>query len=64
MNAAQAISLMKKQQKLHDMLFEAVSVIAVGVGTINPREIAKEALENYYKIGSEGNDTGTNKRNS
>lgn len=53
MTADEAVALIKKQQKLHDLLFEAVSVIAIGVGTINPREIAKEALENYYKIGRE-----------
>lgn len=57
MTADEAIKLMKKQQRLHDMLFEAVSVIAIGVGVVNPREIAKEALENYYKIGRETNDT-------
>lgn len=51
MTADEAIKLMKKQQELHDLLLEALSVIAIGVGTINPREIAKEALEDYYKIG-------------
>lgn len=41
----------EKQRKLMDVLFEAISVIAVGVGVINPKEIALEALQEFYRVG-------------